>query len=193
MSGTTGALRLARLLVRPNQLRRRSDRFESCVILLLAVVFLAAVAAAPWLGERLYDSKRAEAAQLHPAMAVLTQAGPSGDYMTSAGQAAARWRAPDGRQHKGILTTMTAPGILNAPAGARVKVWLTAAGQPETPPASAAETVFSSVIMAIGMVFGAAVPVVMCYWVCRLVLDRCRLAAWASEWSLTGPRWTTRL
>ena len=27
---------------------------------------------------------------------------------------------------------------------------------------------------------------------CRLVLDRRRLAAWASAWSLTGPRWSTR-
>jgi hypothetical protein len=31
----------------------------------------------------------------------------------------------------------------------------------------------------------------VCYRLCRLVLDR-RLAAWESAWSLTGPRWTTR-
>jgi hypothetical protein len=32
----------------------------------------------------------------------------------------------------------------------------------------------------------------VCYGLCRLVLDRRRLAAWESAWSLTGPRWTTR-
>ena len=39
---------------------------------------------------------------------------------------------------------------------------------------------------------GAAVALLICYVLCRLVLDRRRLAAWESAWSLTGPRWTTR-
>jgi hypothetical protein len=42
-------------------------------------------------------------------------------------------------------------------------------------------------------VFGGAIAAFLCYWLCRLVLDRRRLAVWASEWSMTGPRWTTRL
>ena len=39
---------------------------------------------------------------------------------------------------------------------------------------------------------GAVVTLLACYGLCRLVLDRRRLAAWESAWSLTGPRWTTR-
>ena len=39
---------------------------------------------------------------------------------------------------------------------------------------------------------GAAMTLLACYGLCRLVLDRRRLAAWESAWSLTGPRWTTR-
>ena len=39
---------------------------------------------------------------------------------------------------------------------------------------------------------GAGIALIVCYWLCRLVLDRRRLAAWESAWALTGPRWTTR-
>jgi hypothetical protein len=161
--------------------------------MLLAAAFLVAVAAAPVFCERLYESQRANAAQLHPATAVLTQNGPSDNYMTSVGEAAARWRAPDGWQRKGMLTTLNAPGISGAAAGARVQVWLTDTGRPEAPPPAAAGSMFNSVVFAIGAVIGTAIVLLICYWLGRLALDRRRLAAWASEWSLTGPRWTTRL
>jgi hypothetical protein len=52
--------------------------------------------------------------------------------------------------------------------------------------------VFNSVALAFGAVLGAAIVLLICYWLGRLALDRRRVAAWASEWSLTGPRWTTR-
>ena len=38
----------------------------------------------------------------------------------------------------------------------------------------------------------AAMALLICYALGRLVLDRRRLAAWESAWNLTGPRWTTR-
>jgi len=186
------AVRLARLLIGPNRMRRFSDRAEGLLVMLLTAAFLAAVAAAPHICERLYQSQRADAAQLHPATAVLTQSGPSNSHVTSMGDAAARWRAPDGRQQEGMLTTLTAPSISGAAAGARVQVWLTDSGQPQAPPVSAAQSMFSSVVFATGAVLGAAIGLLICYWLGRLALDRRRLAGWASEWSLTGPRWTTR-
>ena len=186
------AARLARLLIGPNGLRRPSDRLEGLLVVLLAAAFLTAVVAAPIFCERLYQSQRADAAQLHPAIAVLTQNGPSDSYVTSMDEAAGRWRVPDGQRQEGMLTTLTAPGISGAAAGARVQVWLTDSGQPEAPPVSAAQAMFSSVVLATGAVLGAAIVLLICYWLGRLALDRRRLAAWASEWSLTGPRWTTR-
>lgn len=186
------AVRLARLLIGPNRLRRPSDRVEGLLAVLLAAAFLAAVAAAPSFGEHLYQSQRADAAQLHGATAVLTQSGPSDNYVTGEGAANARWRAPDGRRQKGVLTTVIAPGIWGAAAGARVQVWLTDSGQPENPPVGAAQTMFTSVVLAISAVLGAAITLLICFWLGRLALDRRRLAAWTSEWSLTGPRWTTR-
>jgi hypothetical protein len=185
-------VRLARLLIGSNKLRRPSDRIEGLLITLLVAVFLAAVAAAPYFGERLYHVQAAGATQLHAATAVLTQSGPSSTYVTSVGEAAARWRAPDGPWQKGMLSTVTAPGITGAADGARVKVWLTESGQPKSPPVDAFETMFASVVLSIAALAGAAIVLFICYWLGRLALDRRRLVKWAYEWSLTGPRWTTR-
>jgi hypothetical protein len=185
-------VRLARLLIGPNRLRRPCDRLEGLLVMLLAAAFLVAVAAAPVFCMRLYQSQHAKAAQLHPATAVLTHSGPSESYVTTVGEAAARWRAPDGQQRKGMLTTLAAPGISGAATGARVQVWLTDSGQPEPPPLAGAEPMFNSVVLALGALLGAAIVLLSCYWLSRLALDRRRLAKWASEWSLTGPRWTTR-
>jgi hypothetical protein len=122
-------LRLARLLIGPSRLRRPWDRLEGLIVLLSAA-FVAAVTAAPWFGEDVYRSQRAYAAELHPAVAVLTNSGPSASYTTRPGRgqrllAGSRW--PVG---KGVLTVATAPGISGAPAGAHVKIWLTSTGQP---------------------------------------------------------------
>jgi len=197
MAGKTRApartVRLVRLLIGPNRLRRPSDRLEALLVMLLVAVFLAAVTAAPYFGEHLYQAQRAAAAHLHPATAVLTQNGPSDSYVTSVGEVTARWRAPDGQQKKGLLSTATAPGITGAAAGARVQVWLTGSGQPEAPPVGVTEAGFSSVVIALGAVTGMAIALLICYGLGRLALDRRRLANWGSEWSLTGPRWSTRL
>jgi len=184
--------RAARLFIAPNKLRRPSDRIEGAVVILLSVVFLAAVAAAPWLGVRLYQSQRADAVGLRPAVAVLTQAGPGNGLLVTSGEAAASWRAPDGQRRSGFLTTTTAPGIWGAPAGARVQVWLTRSGQPAEPPSGSWEVGFASVMVAIGAACCGGIVLFACYWLCRLALDRRRLAAWASEWSVAGPPWTTR-
>jgi hypothetical protein len=38
----------------------------------------------------------------------------------------------------------------------------------------------------------AGLALLSVYALCRLALDRRRLAAWESAWDRTGPRWTTR-
>jgi hypothetical protein len=38
----------------------------------------------------------------------------------------------------------------------------------------------------------AGLALLLVYALCRLALDRRRLAAWESAWDRTGPRWTTR-
>ncbi len=188
----TRLVRTARLLVGRSSLRRPSDRLEGFIIALLCAAFVAAVAAAPAFAQWLYHDQRTAATRLHPGTAVLTQAGPSAGVDASEATAAARWRAPDGRQLKGALTPLTAPAISGAPAGTRVQVWLTRSGQPQQPPVTPTGAMLSCVILTICAMSGAAVALLLCYWLCRLAIDRRRLAAWAAEWTLTGPKWNTR-
>jgi len=182
--------RLARLLIRPNDLRRPTDRVEAVIVLLLSVAFLAALAAAPYLGTFIYRYERVSAAHLHPTVAVLSQPGPASSYMV--GETAARWRTPNGHWRSGELTTETAPDIAGAPARARVRVWLTGSGQPAEPPHSQAGYVFAAVTLAIYAACSAAILLAACYWMSRVVLERRRLAAWEADWARTARRWTIR-
>ena len=184
--------RPARILLGRNTLRRPSDRIEGVAVVLLGALFVIAVAAAPLIGTCVYQAQRAAAARLHPAEAVLTQNGPYNSGLAGDGQTTARWRAPDGKLRSGMLTTVTAPSIWGAPAGSQVRVWLTGAGDPASPPTSSVALMFTAIVIAIGEASGAGSVLVICYWLARLALDRRRLAAWESAWSMTGPRWTTR-
>jgi hypothetical protein len=185
--------RLARLAVGRNQLRRPYDRFEGAILLTLSAAFLAAVVGASFFGAHIYQSQRAGVARLRPAAAILTQAGPPGSSgLPSARQALARWPVPGGREKSGLLTTLTAPDIPGAAAGTRVPVWLNRLGQPVNPPPGQALMIVNAVLMATAAALGAAVGLLIPYWLCRLSLDRRRLAAWESAWALTGPRWTSR-
>jgi hypothetical protein len=185
--------RLVRWLAGRNTLRRPVDRIEGAVLVALTAVFLVAMAVASVLGAHAYQSQRAASAGLRPVVAVLSQAGPL-FYGSPArlGQAEARWRSPGGREQSGVLTTATAPGIIGAAAGARMPVWLDRSGQPVAPPGGQVAMIVNALAASAGVAGGAGVTVLLCYGLCRLVLDRRRLAAWESAWSLTGPRWTTR-
>ena len=184
--------RLVRWLAGRNALRRPVDRIEGAVLVVLSAALLAAVAVAAVIGIHAYQSQRTASASLHPAVAVLMQDGPVYGSMAHIGQAEARWRDLGGDKRSGILTTMSAPRIVGAAAGARIPVWLDRSGQPAAPPVSRVAMVFNALVKGAAAAAGAGVALLICYVLCRLALDRRRLAAWESAWSLTGPRWTTR-
>jgi hypothetical protein len=185
--------RLVRWLAGRNTLRRPVDRIEGTVLVVLTAAFLVAMAVASVLGVHTYQSQRAASAGLRPGVAVLSQPGPlSYGSMAKLGQAEARWRDPGGSEQSGVLTTATAPGILGAAAGARVPVWLDRSGQPVASPGGQIAMIVNALAPGTVVTGGAAITLLVCYGLCRLVLDRRRLAAWESAWSLTEPRWTTR-
>ena len=184
--------RLVRWLTGRNALRRPVDRIEGAVLVVLSAALLMAVAMAAVLGTHVYQSQRAASASLHPAVAVLIQAGPFYGGVTHIGQAEARWRDRWGGKRSGVLTTLSAPGIVGAAAGARIPVWLDRSGQPVAPPGGRVAMVLNALVKGAAAAGGAGVALLICYVLCRLALDRRRLAAWESAWSLTGPRWTTR-
>ncbi len=184
--------RLVRWLTGRNALRRPVDRIEGAVLVALSTALVVAVAMAAVLGTHAYQSQRAASASLHPAVAVLIQAGPGYGSVTHIGQTEARWRDQWGGKRSGVLTIVSAPGIVGAAAGARIPVLLDRSGQPVAPPGSRIAMVLNALVKGAAAAGGAGVALLICYVLCRLALDRRRLAAWESAWSLTGPRWTTR-
>ena len=185
--------RLVRWLAGRNTLRRPVDRIEGTVLVALIAAFLVAMAVASVLGVHTYQSQRTASAGLRPVVAVLSQAGPSFyGSLAQLGQAEARWRDPGGGEQSGVLTTATAPGIVGAAAGARIPVWLDRSGQPVAPPGGQVAMIVNALAASTAVAGGAGMTLLVCYGLCRLVLDRRRLAAWESAWSVTGPRWTTR-
>ena len=184
--------RLVRWLAGRNALRRPVDRIEGAVLVAFSAAFLVAIVVAPILGAHTYLSQRAASAGLRPAVAVLIQAGPFYGSTAQLGRAEARWRGPAGGEQSGVLTTATTPSIIGATAGARIPVWLDRAGQPVAPPGGQVTMIVNALAVGAGVAGGAGITLLISYALCRLALDRRRLAAWESAWSLTGPRWTTR-
>jgi hypothetical protein len=184
--------RLVRWLAGRNALRRPVDRIEGAVLVALSATFLVAVAVASILGTHTYQSQRAASAGLRPAAAVLIQAGPFYGSLARPGQAEARWSDPGGGEQSGVLTTMTTPGITGAAAGTRIPIWLDRSGQPVAPPSGQVAMIVNALAVAAAAAGGAGIALLICYALCRLALDRRRLARWESAWSLTGPLWTTR-
>ena len=190
--GTRRMSRLVRWLVGRNALRRPVDRIEGAFLVVLFAAFLMAMAVASILAAHTYQSQRAASAGLRPALAILIQAGPPYGSLARFGQAEARWRDPRGGEQVGVLTTVTTPGITGAAAGTRIPVWLDRSGQPVAPPAGPVAMIVHALAVGAAAAGGAGIALLISYTLCRLTLDRRRLAAWESAWSLTGPRWTTR-
>ena len=184
--------RLARLLTGRNALRRPVDRIEGGVLVALSAAFLAAVAFACVVGTHTYQSQRAATAGLRPAAAVLLQDGPAVGALGRVGQAEAQWFDPGGGRQSGMLTIVTAPDIAGAAAGAQIPVWLNRSGQPAAPPADQAAVIIYALGAGAVVAGLAGLALLLVYALCRLALDRRRLAAWESAWDRTGPRWTTR-
>jgi hypothetical protein len=184
--------RLARLLTGRNALIRPVDRIEGAVLVVSSAAFGVAVVIACIFGTHTYLVQRAATVGVRPAAAVLLQDGPSPGSLGRVGQAEARWPVPGGGEQSGELTTMTAPDIAGASAGARIPVWLNRSGQPTGPPADQAVMIIYSLVAGAMVAALAGMALLLAYRLCLVALNRRRLAAWESAWNRTGPRWTTR-
>jgi hypothetical protein len=185
-------LRLLRsgLFLGRNKLRRRCDRIEGAVVVLLLAVFVTAAAWAASLAGHIYRSEHTAADRLRPAVAVLSQPGPAAGSLTTA--AAATWPLPDGAERSGVLTSVTAPASYDAPAGTSVKIWLGHSGQPVAPPPGWWNITATALLASVVTIAGAAMVLILCYGLCREALDRYRAARWESAWAAVGPQWTSR-
>jgi hypothetical protein len=160
------------------------------VIATLLAAFIGAVTIASFVGVHIYQSERAAMASLRSTVAVLTQSGPI-DIVNGAGEVKARWRAPDGEERSGLLTTVVAPAIGSARLGSHVRLWLTPSGDPAAPPPSVMVMLLSAIGLPMWLLIGAGTILTFFYWLSRMILDKRRLAAWESAWARVGPCWTT--
>jgi hypothetical protein len=124
-------------------------------------------------------------AWLTPATAVLARNAPATDLFGSTVLwVPTRWTA------RGVRHSGEVPVAAASPAGTSVETWLDAVGkvqqQPLTPNQLLARVTLTAattpLVVALGMLLG--------WRRLRWLLDRHRLAAWDSSWSIVGPSWT---
>ena len=180
-----------------NPLRRGCDRAEAWLRLGLVLVFLiASPLAAFGLGHLTNDASvraaRAEAANEHQVAAVLLHrvSHNSNDPLYSTSELAwaqARWTAPDGRRRVGEV-----PAAVGSRAGRQVPIWVNNAGQLVYPPIGQGQ--IASRVIAVVALTPAILAVILLGvgWLIRRLLDRRRIADWATEWSAVEPLWTKR-
>jgi hypothetical protein len=186
-----------RMGVDANPLRRGCDRAEAWLRLGLVLVFLiASPLAAFGLGHLTNDASiraaRAEAANEHQVAAVLLHrvSHNSDDPLYSTSELAwaqARWTAPDGRRRVGEV-----PAAVGSRAGRKVPIWVNDVGQLVYPPIGQGQ--IASRVIAVVALTPAILAVILLGvgWLIRRLLDRRRMAGWATEWSAVEPLWTKR-
>jgi hypothetical protein len=189
---THGARALRGLWPDRNPLRRGVDRLEAVIAGALAVAFLVITPLSAMTAARMAHgadtaTARAQQAAWHPVPAVLLKAAPVSHYTTDRPRVLARWTAPDGGTHTGIVL---APQ--GTPAGSTVRIWVDASGQvtgaPLQPMEVRNQTLLAAVLASLAVTFvllGAGL-------LAHCVLERRRAAAWDTDWGSTEPQWTRR-
>ncbi|MEU3844368.1 hypothetical protein AB0E88_30620 [Streptomyces sp. NPDC028635] len=178
---------------RANPLKRRDDVLEAWLVLAVwAVIVLGGAVVGTLTARATGDVLARQRDERRPTSAVLVADAPRADARTS-GQGepvptVVRWHAPDGSRRLG--RTPVAPGTR---AGARVKVWLDAAGRPVAEPPTRAEAALQAALFATGAGLGLAGLAVGAGALARGRLDRRRVAAWGHEWDSVEPRWSHRM
>jgi hypothetical protein len=186
-------LRMLRMFLRRNELRRSSDRVEGVIVAVLMAAFVAAVVVGALLAAHVYRSEQATAASLRQTVAVLSWPGAVTETpILHQATAMATWTLSDGATRSGLLTTDVVPGIYGQPAGASVQMWLGRTGAPAPPPQGAAGMTIGATMAALAVIVASATVLAFCYRLCQRGLDRRRLANWSSAWAVTGPQWTSR-
>jgi len=177
-----------------NPLRRRIDDLETSIITCLVVLFLVVAPLLCVFTGRLADAaglreQRAESSW-RPVQAVLEQSAAQGlagqDGAWGAAWVKASWVAPDGAKSSGIIAVDP-----TAKAHQRVTIWVTRSGEVTHPPLSRGEVLDGIANAAMATAAGAAALFALVAAVIRAGINRRRMAGWAHDWDVVGPRWTS--
>jgi hypothetical protein len=173
-----------------NPLRRRSDRVEAWLLpaVLAAFVVLAPLVAAAtiWLVHAANAADTRAQQALHPVPAVLLAAAPGPMHRHGSSWLVwtpARWTAG------GVARTGQIPVGAGTPAGSRVQVWLTRAGQVRLPPLTPGQARGRGLFAASLALAALACALTLAALVGRWRLNRRRLSDWADDWLAVEPQW----
>jgi hypothetical protein len=178
-----------------NPLRRRIDRVEVALRVLLVLGFVVAVWFAVPVAGRVATADgmrqvRQESSWRQVAAVLLKPAPPrSYGYGSMATYwVPARWHAPSGAIRKGNVPTRT-----GVQAGSAISIWVNRAGrQTGRRPMTASLVGVRSVLIELLTVASLAAVVAAIAGLIRWLTNRRRIREWGLEWACFGPRWTTR-
>jgi hypothetical protein len=178
-----------------NPLRRRTDRIEAALRLVLMIMLVAAVPAAAIIAGQRADRSalnwaHAQQAADHQVNAILLQQAPptgSPDPYTSVqtAWALARWQPPGLPPRTGdVLATA------GARKGSTVRTWIDASGAITGPPLDHRDISGDVCITVIATCLISGLLLLASSTLVRQVLDHRRLRAWDAEWRASGPLWS---
>ncbi|WP_188195178.1 Rv1733c family protein [Nonomuraea sp. SYSU D8015] len=163
-----------------NPLRRRADRLEAAGLLVAVLLVTACVWPAVAAGRQTHDSAADDRGRVR-VMATLLADAPVTHLSfgaVAAGQTtAARWATPSGEQRTGQVR---APA--RAKAGARVPLWVDAAGRPALAPPGRLALQVTAVATGTLVWAVSAALVAAAFAGFRRLLDRARYRAWDAAW-----------
>jgi hypothetical protein len=162
---------------------------------LLAGLFVAAVAAAPFAAQAASHAAYASAlrqqeiqlATTHQVRAVLTQRALNPVSESAASPVVpviATWTSVTGVHRTGLV--MAPDG---SPRGSAVTVWTDEAGDLKSPPLESSQVSGQGQLAAIGAITGLGLLYLCAVVVLRHVLNRRRMAAWEAAWVVTARAW----
>jgi hypothetical protein len=175
-----------------NPLRRATDRAQAAVVTALLAAFLvgspaAAITAGHFVSA---SSQRADHTVRYKIHATLEHDAPGPlycPYGPVAMPTLARWTAPDGSSHVGMVHDDSA-----ARAGTAVTIWTTESGRPIGPPPRPGQETRRAAVTAVAAFMGVGLVVLISGLVVTALMNRRRLAAWDAAWREFGPRWTSK-
>jgi hypothetical protein len=170
-----------------NPLRRRSDRAETALGIVLVVAFavaapftMRATAVATYSFAQ-HARATAMATRQEVTAVTLQAAPPKGEAQSWVN---ATWTAPDGRRRTGQV--LAGDGALK---GSTERIWVSRSGDQAPPPLPAAEAPQLAILAAAGAGLGLAVFLLIVGTAIKHALYRRRMATWDAQWAAVEPRW----
>ena len=176
-----------------NPLRRRIDRVQAALTLLLIAAFLTAApvltAVTGHWARTVGKGQEHEQRVWRQVTAIVVHRPATGRHGAFSARgpvrATARWTAPDGQEHSGLV-----PVTAGTRTGSTFLLWVNASGVPTGPPMQPAEAGQQAALAELVTLCVLSVAACLIADTGRILLDRRRLATWEKEWQAIGPLWS---